>query len=198
VNLALLERAIAAVPTTCGDRLPDRVRNRKRSCAWVECLAAELRARFEGSAGDIRVFSKEYRKNRKEFGVNEMLYDIGVCETATCPSHTGRKQLRYITHALWLIESEFAKNSAAAVNDFNKLVLGAADNKLFIAPFLGHETRDKNYREKLLPVAQRCLNPASRNVYLAQVPHPNRWGERPPHRIGLWKLEGLKWAATEL
>jgi hypothetical protein len=144
----------------------------------------------------VRVFSKEYRKNRREFGLNEMLYDICVCETASCPSHTGKKDLQYITRALLLIESEFARNSAAAVNDFNKLVLAAADNKLFVAPFLGEETRDKNFRDKLLPVAQRCLNSASPNVYLAQVPHPDTWDERPSHRIELWRLEGLAWIAS--
>src|SRR4051812_11217023 len=98
--------------------------HRKRSCAWVEGLADVLRKTLERADGEVRVFSKEYRDNRADFGVNEMLYDICVCETATCPTFSGRRPLRYITSALWLIESEFAKDSAAAVKDFNKLVLG--------------------------------------------------------------------------
>ena len=193
MTLELLERALAAVPADCGEGFSHGVRNRKRSCAWVECLAEELRKTFESVDRDVRVFSKEHRKNRADFGLNEMLYDLCVCETATCDSHTGRKQLRYITRVLWLIESEFAKNSVAAVKDFNKLVLGAAENKLFIAPCLGDRNRDATFRARLLPVAQRCVNAASSHVYLAQVPHPDAWDQLPRGNIMLWKLDGADW-----
>ena len=129
-------------------------KHRARSSRWVDCLAERLRAL--AASPNVVVFSKSDKSNRKAFGLNEMLFDICVCETDECDAYRGNKKLTYITRALWLVESEFARNSAEAVKDFNKLVIGRADNKLFIAPRLETTDRERKYLDVLLPVARRA------------------------------------------
>lgn len=189
MTLQQLKSALAEA-AKCPDKegLLDGPMHRERSRVWVECLGKQLGASFKGSDRDVRVFTKHEDSNREDFGLNELLYDVCVCETALSPSHTGRKQLRYVTRALWLIESEFAKDSAAAIKDFNKLVLGAAENKLFVGPRLSSDADDATFRTTLLPVAQRCINAVSPNVFLAQVSHPDSWKREQP-KVTLWKLD---------
>jgi hypothetical protein len=119
----------------------------------------------------VRVFHKGDAENRADFGLNELLYDVCVCQTAACPSARQGKTLRYVTKALWLVESEFARDSGEAVKDFNKLVIGSAENKLFIGPRVSAQT-ESAYLDALLPVAGCCGG----NVYVALVPHPADWG----------------------
>ncbi|MCD6452983.1 MAG: hypothetical protein J7K77_01685 [Dehalococcoidales bacterium] len=84
----------------------DRVRH------WVESLADQLRRYYEAWPGkinpDIRVFSKDYDKNKRDFGLNEYLYDILVCRVGKVTSAKQGKELCYIRKAIWQVESEFA------------------------------------------------------------------------------------------
>ncbi len=173
----------------------DGQKHRERSRIWVECLGETLRENFRATEPDIRVFTKHYVENRDDFGLNELLYDVCVCETGECPSHSGRKQLRYITRAVWLSESEFARDSAGAIKDFNKLALGASENKLFVGPRLSSDADDTMFRGTLLPVAKCCINASSPNVFLAQVSHPDNWRLEQP-KATLWKLVGAQWIAV--
>jgi hypothetical protein len=135
---------------------------------------------------NVRVFTKYDETNKPEFGLNELLYDVCIVETDTCISAGNRKQLRYITRAIWQVESEFAADSSEAVKDFNKLVIGSAENKLFIGPHLSDATGPA-YRSALLPVARRIPG-----VYLAHVPHPSEWrAERGD--TSLWQLRNDEW-----
>jgi hypothetical protein len=153
----------------------------ERSREWVKCLADELRKL--NSDPDVCVFWKGNEKNRREFGLNELLYDVTVCKTKK-----DGKGPRYVTKALWQVESEFAPRTAEAVKDFNKLVLGSAENKLFIAPRVS-AVRQEAYLNALLRVARCC---GSRNVYLAMVPHPSKWNaER--GLITMWQLANSGW-----
>lgn len=157
-----LSRArVAPIDTTLGKHV-----NAQRSESWVRELAEGLRAHFAAES-DVRVLSKYDGRNKAEFGLNELLYDVCVCRVASGPSATGAKQLCYVREGLWLVESEFAADSQQAVWDFNKLVLGAADNKLFVGPAGTRRT----YLDSLLPVAQACTG----NVFVALVPHPSSW-----------------------
>ena len=139
------------------------------------------------ATSDVRVFHKADDPNRAEFGLNELLYDICVCQTATCSSARQGKELRFVTKALWQVESEFARDSSEAVKDFNKLVIGAAENKLFIGPRLGAAT-EAAYLETLLPAARCCAG----NVYVALVPHPGEWGASHSD-VALWRLNAGNW-----
>jgi hypothetical protein len=181
-----LERALTNAGQCDGDpQSSKQLLHRDRSQAWVRCLADELRSMFTDA--NIRVFCKADDRNREEFGLNELLYDVCVCRTETCPSARHRKSLRYVTAALWQVESEFARDSHEAVKDFNKLVIGSADNKLFIGPRLGSSEID-GYLKTLLRVALCCTG----NVYVAMVPHPGDWGTD-GERVLLWQLADQRW-----
>ena len=145
----------------------DGERNRQRSSKWVKTLADN----FSNAYGEaIKVFSKGCRKNRGDFKINELLHDITVCSVAKVAAIKPNKKLSYITKVHWQIESEFAKNSREAVIDFNKLVLGSADNKLFIGPIV--KDHDK-FMETLAAPARMC----SGNVYATFLPHPSEWDD---------------------
>lgn len=49
--------------------------NLNRSQSWVKALAEQFNKRYEGDT-DIRIFTKSDYSNRKDFGLNELLYDI--------------------------------------------------------------------------------------------------------------------------
>ena len=106
--------------------------NMNRTRYWVEALAKQLKKRYAGDS-EIRVVSKTDPSNRKDFGLNELLYDILVCRVGEVESSIHKKKLCFIKEVLWQIESEFAHNTRSTLIDFNKLVLGSGNNKLFIA-----------------------------------------------------------------
>ena len=83
--------------------------HRNRSKNFVETLASQLRKEYQAQH-NIFVLSKHYDKTRTEFGLNELLYDILVCETDHVASVLEKETLTYVTKAVWEIESEFARN----------------------------------------------------------------------------------------
>lgn len=117
--------------------------------------------------------------------MNELLFDILVCEIAFVPSAVHKKDLTFITGAIWQIESEFAKNSRHAIHDFNKLVIGSAPNKLFIGPIV----KDiEAFTRTLLSPALRCAG----SVLLALVTHPRDRRER-TLEVKVWQLLDQSW-----
>ena len=152
--------------------------HQRRSGEWVRCLAHELKTLVaHGEEGDdVRVLFRNNpdEQNRADFGLNELLCDVCICRTAQHPSARGGRTLRYVTGALWLVESEFARDSSQAVKDFNKLVIGHAANKLFIGPRLG-AADEEGYLNALFPVARASAANGSSSVYAALVPHPGEW-----------------------
>jgi hypothetical protein len=149
--------------------------HQQRSSHWVRCLAHELKTLVKDE-GDVRVLFRNNpdEANRSDFGLNELLYDVCICRTAEHPSARGGRALRYVTEALWLVESEFARDSSQAVKDFNKLVIGHAENKLFIGPRVG-PADETGYLAALLPVARASAHNGASSVYAALVPHPGEW-----------------------
>jgi hypothetical protein len=180
---ALSEATRCSVPSDA----PLQALHQARSREWVRCLAGELK-RLYSDDPDVRVFHKGDDANRAEFGLNELLYDVCVCRTAECPSARQGKTLRYVTKALWQAESEFARDSAEALKDFNKLVIGAADNKLFVGPRLTVAAAESAYLEALLPAARSCTGA----VYSAFVPHPDAW-PTPEAGVIAWRLTDGRW-----
>ena len=172
--------------------------HQQRSSHWVQCLAAELRTLIrggqEGDDGDVRVFYRKDETNRADFGLNELLYDVCICTTAEHPSARGGRTLRYVTEALWLVESEFARDSFQAVKDFNKLVIGHAANKLFIGPRLGADD-ELGYLAALLPVARASAHNGASSVYAALVPHPGEWTTADIADVTLRRYTGAGWEA---
>jgi hypothetical protein len=154
----------------------------------VEALATEFRAAYWGER-DVRVFSQSHTANRLEFGVNELLHDVTVARYRTVRAPQHHKDLSYIAEVLWQVESEFARNGREALFDFNKLVLGSAQHKLFVAPDVN---RPDAFLRTLLAPARVCTG----SVFVAIVPHPDRWGQ-PSLAAKLWRLEGEHWVECE-
>lgn len=153
--------------------------NQNRARSWVNALAQQFKLQYE-SDPDTRTFSKYDNSNRKDFGLNELLYDIVVCRVAQVPAMRNKKELCYITDTMWQVESEFARDSRQALINFNKLVLGSARNKLFIGP----QVRDnRRLIEVLTPAAKMC----SGSVYVSLIPHPGKW-KTSSDSVKLWSL----------
>lgn len=158
--------------------------NRNRSKNFVEELASSLRDKFE-TRPTVRVFSRDCDKHRSDFGLNELLYDVLVCDTKKIQSATDRAQLTHVTEGLWAIESEMARDTRKAVYDFNKLVLAASKYLLFVGPQIADE---RSFLARLLQPAGFCHG----TVFVALIPHPAVWNS-PPLTVQLWKLVGEHW-----
>ena len=156
------------------DRHPARL-HRARSNVFVGALGEGLQRCYADESG-VRVLWQGNREHRKEFGMNELLFDVTVCESTTVPSPRRGTPLAAVTGGLWSVESEFARDTRQSVFDFNKLVLSSSKNKLFVAPVVDKSLIDK-FRNTLGLVADNC----SGNVYLVLVPHPSTWNT--PNRL---------------
>lgn len=143
--------------------------NLSRSQSWVRALANQFKKTYEGDP-EVRVFTKSDHSHRKDFGLNEMLYDILVCRVGEVESPVHKKILYFIREGLWQVESELAHSTRGAVVDFSKLVLGSAQNKLFIAS-RGKRGEEGLLLEVLRPVASCCTG----DVYIGMIPHPAQW-----------------------
>lgn len=184
----LVRTALANALSTPTSARTKQALHRARSRDWVESLAAEFRRVYSG-ADDVRVFSKHNEANRTDFGLNELLYDVSVCRVAPVESARHRKQLWYVRRALWQVESEFARDSRAALVDFNKLVLGSAENKLFVGP---RTNDDAAFLRVLLPAARACRG----DVFVALVPHPAAWDEGLADAARVWRLRDGEWVGV--
>ena len=153
--------------------------NQNRSRYWVKALAEQFQKRYEGDP-EIRVFSKHDYSNRKDFGLNELLYDIVVCRVGEVESSVRGKTLLFIKEVLWQIESEFAHDSRKALVDFNKLVLGSGKNKLFIGSQV-KKGKENSFLSVLQPAARYCTG----DVYVGMIPHPSNWVDT-DNDVHLW------------
>ena len=153
--------------------------NMNRSQYWVKALAEQFQKRYEGDSG-IRVFSKTDPTNRKDFGLNELLHDVVVCRVGEVESSVRGKTLLFIKEVLWQIESEFAHDSRKALVDFNKLVLGSGENKLFIGSQV-KKGKENSFLSVLQPAARYCTG----DVYVCMIPHPSNWVDS-DNDVHLW------------
>ncbi|MDQ3440296.1 MAG: hypothetical protein M3478_08090 [Planctomycetota bacterium] len=191
-----LKNATACDSPGSPDVLSMQSLHQRRSSEWVRCLAHELKtlvARGD-EADDVRVLYRNNpdEANRADFGLNELLYDVCICRTAEHPSAREGRALRYVTEAMWLVESEFARDSFQAVKDFNKLVIGHAANKLFIGPRLG-PADEPRYLAALLPVARGSAHNGASSVYAALVPHPGEWATPDVADVTLHRYTAAGW-----
>jgi hypothetical protein len=141
-----------------------------RSRNFVTALGDQLGALYTGQP-DVRLFTKHDESNRADFGMNELLYDVTVCRTATVKSAATSRELQYVTAPIWHVESELAKDSRQALFDFNKLVLGAAPLNLFVGPLV-HDTA--SFLNVLRAPAPGCIG----RVFVALIPHPSEWDKQ--------------------
>lgn len=153
---------------------PEQHTNRERSQKWVCKLAEEFRSEYRDKEIH-RVFWLGNKDNRDQFGINELLFDVMVCSVSKVESLQQRSNLLdYIDQCHWQVESEFNReNSRAVVVDMSKLVVGSAENKLFIASHRSSRGRE------LLNLCGRIARRCSGNVFFAFVAHPEDWDSDP-------------------
>lgn len=155
-----------------------------RSKDWIECLAEEFRK--ELSSSEFRVFSAGHSGNRKEFKLNEFLFDISVVKIKTIPSASGKKNLTYVAGMEWAIESEFQKSdSRASIIDFSKLIISSANKKLLILP------DSHNLKKWALSTLCNAIEDTQGNYFLAFVPHPADWNQK--SKIELYEYKVKEW-----
>jgi hypothetical protein len=171
---ALVERALRAAQSQPTRETTKQERHRARSRHFVIALAEALR---EHEGGGVEALSRYHDDARARLGTNELLHDITVCRTA----QLGARSLWYVTEVLWQVESELALRHREALHDFNKLVLGSAQHKLFVASLV-HEP-DALLRT-LEPAAARCTG----RVFLALIPHPGRWDVDRGGAVRTWQI----------
>ena len=181
----LAENALAAAQAQPDDGATLGAAHRNRSKNFVESLAAEFRQRY-AERDDVAVFSKHYEANRKRHGLNELMYDVAVCETRRVSSSTGRTDLTYVSSLVVAIESEMAKDSRQALYDFSKLVMGNARTNLFVGPQVADES---SYLDALGPAADCCLG----ETFVALIPHPAQWQNDEKTDVRLWRRVPQKW-----
>jgi len=153
--------------------------NLNRSRYWVKAIAEQFKKRYEGDS-EIRIFTKTDYSNRKDFGLNELLYDVLVCKVGEVESFVRGKKLLFIKEVLWQVESEFAHNSRSTLVDFNKLVLGSGKNKLFICSQV-KKGKENSFLSVLQPAAGYCTG----DVYVGMIPHPSNWVDS-DNDVHLW------------
>ena len=159
--------------------------HRERSLQFVESLSVRL-LEYCSNMGQVASLSKHHDQDRERFGMNELLFDVAVVEYGLVNSGPTDKDLAYVKKAIWLVESEMDSNKREALYDFNKLVLGASENLLFVGPLVHDE---KNYLRVLGDAARHCQHP----VHVVLIPHPRKWGDSSIEDVKAWSWEGAEW-----
>jgi hypothetical protein len=164
-------------------------RHQLRAGALVAALADELHTQCAAQrpAAEVVRFTRADGEARATYSMDELLFDICVCEADVIHSMTHRIDLRYIRKALWQVQVEFEHDARATIARFSRLVLGSAENKLLVAPLTSDPAA---VAELLAPVAMASAGPG--NVHLALVPHPSAW-EIKPDRAVVYRLNDGEW-----
>ena len=161
------------------DEADKQKQNACRSKKWVDELAKGFRAAYDRANTDTtrespyRVFWRKSGDNSEHFRRNEFLFDVMVCSVSIVESLQRKSNcLEFIYRCHWQVESELnRKDSREVVIDMCKLVLGSAENKLFVAAH--RKTKNKELRGICGSIASQCEG----KVYLAFVAHPDDWAK---------------------
>lgn len=164
----------------------DGERHRSRSIRFVECLAARLLQEHSDCEEKLASMTKHDGQYRHLFGMNELLFDVALVSYDVVSSGSSGKDLAFVAKGLWIVESEMAKNKREALFDFNKLILGQADNKLFVGPHV-HDEAD------YLRVLERAASNCSGSLYVALIPHPDEWPVSTGDAVGMWAWRERTW-----
>ncbi|MDC0715992.1 hypothetical protein [Nannocystis bainbridge] len=162
-------RAAQAHPTAEASR---KERHKARSRHFVLALADAFR---EHEGGDVDAMSRYHDDVRPHIGQGELLHDVTITRSVQIGEHW------YITEVLWQVESELSLDTSEAVHDFNKLVLGSAHHKLFVAAMV---PEPENLLRTLEPAAARCTG----RVFLALIPHPDHWDGDTAGGVRTWQF----------
>ena len=167
--------------------------NKEKSNAWIDSLATRFQQEYKDKR-HYAVFWAGNDKNWGEFKRNEYLYDISVCTVSDTKSlESPPRALKFIARCHWQVESEFNRaNTREIIIDMSKLVMGAAENKLFIA---SHRSKE----QELLKLCSKVVTHCSGHFYFCFLAHPDDWGGPklpPPPCLYEWLAGG--WVKIEL
>ena len=159
--------------------------NQEASGLWVDCLGKEFQKHYDNN--DQLVFWKGNERNRDEFGLNELLFDISVCQVEEVPSISKGTQLPFVSKCYWQVESELNDSDSREITkDFSKLVMGQSDNKLFVSSHQGDN--QMAIKKMCSSIAHRCTG----GLYLCFIDHPRNWGVNPQSPV-LFGWEDDNW-----
>ena len=158
--------------------------HKDRAKAWIECLGKGFQKQYSNE--EHRVFWRNNCDN-SDFELNELLFDISVCQIGWVKSIVHCKPLPYIAKSLWQVESEFDNsNSREITKDFSKLVMGCSENQLFISTYQG------DLQKKALTMCSSIARCCNGNLYMCFVEHPDKWS-KDPKGPSLFKWEENGW-----
>lgn len=159
--------------------------HKDRAIAWIDCLGEGFQEYYSNK--DQRVFWKNNEDNRSDFHLNELLFDVSVCQIGWVESIVRGRRLPYISNCLWQVESEFDnRDSREIMKDFSKLVMGRAESQMFVSTYQG--VRQKQVMSMCSTIASCCNG----NLYLCFVEHPEKWSNG-PKRPSLFRWEDNDW-----
>lgn len=138
-----------------------------RSSLFVFKLAEHFHSEYESQPA-YAVFSRLAGWHKDMFGVQEFLFDIAVLECGTVPAVQPHIDLPFVRKAIWLVESEFERNSRDVLHDLSKLKVGCSEKNLLIA------TQFSNMNKQIDMLAQ-VSDGIKGELYLALLPHPIDW-----------------------
>lgn len=150
------------------DVKPEGQVNSERSGAWVDSLGKGFKEHY--NAPNQRVFWRQNGCNRSQFGLNELLFDVSVCQVEKVKSIRQETTLQFVSKCHWQVESELNdSNSREITKDFSKLIMGHSDNKLFITAYQGVQ------QERVLEMCSEMARHCTGNLYMCFIDHPGKW-----------------------
>ena len=168
------------------------------SDAWIERLAVALHEHECAQCAvldrdRVKVFHRKNPNHRKDFLLNEFLHDICVARTGVTGAARHHTDVPVVQRVLWQVESEFSSDTREAAKDFNKLIAGRADRKLFIGPYNGDSSQARvaasAYRAVLRNIRAAAEQGREEEWYLGIVPHPGRWQRDESNAVQCWRFE---------
>ena len=180
------------------DGKDDRSFHKVLSEVWIEVLAIALHGHELAQCADeerewIKVFHRKNSEHRDKFLLNEFLHDICVARTGLTKAARHDTDVPVVKQVLWQVESEFDSNTKEAAKDFNKLIAGRADRKLFIGPYIGDtpqaQSAARSYRNVLRNIREAAEQGREEEWYLGIVPHPAQWKCDESHAVRCWRFE---------
>jgi hypothetical protein len=165
--------------------LPCQIWANKMSGHWIVSLRDAFQRQYgtESGSDPVVVFGGkpdggELESEMSPFGVKgwkrrEFMYDLSVVRmshvgaaSGTIPGEPGiPKQIPVIKRAVWLVESEMAKNGTAVAEDVSKLHIGRSDFSLLVAAKV---TRGES--ERWLTFIGQAMDGICGEAFLALIP----------------------------
>ena len=150
------------------------------STAWVDALAAELRAAYSGDPS-VRVVQRGNAET-PELGRVELPVDVTVLRAGSNAAPGEDGDTTYVREVLWQVSVDLSDDARETLHALNRLVLGSATSKLLVGPQHGDAT-------SVLSILQRAAAACSGQLFLALAP-PDSAPDATPR---MWRFREGRW-----